>query len=307
MLGHAENVEQQCLLPKDVKFAFSIVLWNVTIVVQRGKILFMIVVGKKKTAAKTKTVLRSGGSKTSKKQDWHSAHAHLFPSKARDHGIGRDIQPERDVSRFVKWPAYIRLQRQKAILKKRLKVPPSINQFTSTLEKSNATTLFRLLHAYRPETVAQKKDRLKKKAEAEAKGQETKTSKPKVLKFGLNHVTTLVEQRQAKLVVIAHDVDPIELVLWLPALCRKMNVPYVIVKGKARLGHLVHQKNAACVAITEVASSKDQATLDQIVTAANSKYGEKAKRWGGGIVGVKSQAVLRKRAKAIAAEARARA
>ena len=34
-------------------------------------------------------------------------------------------------------------------------------------------------------------------------------------------MTTLVENKMAKLVVIAHDVDPIELVCWLPALCRK--------------------------------------------------------------------------------------
>lgn len=43
-------------------------------------------------------------------------------------------------------------------------------------------------------------------------------------------------QSKAQLVVIAHDVDPIELVVWLPALCRKMEVPYCIVKGKSRLG-----------------------------------------------------------------------
>lgn len=43
-------------------------------------------------------------------------------------------------------------------------------------------------------------------------------------------------QNKAQLVVIAHDVDPIELVVWLPALCRKMEIPYAIVKGKARLG-----------------------------------------------------------------------
>jgi large subunit ribosomal protein L7Ae len=40
-------------------------------------------------------------------------------------------------------------------------------------------------------------------------------------------------------VVIAHDVDPIELVVWLPALCRKMEVPYAIVKGKSRLGAVI--------------------------------------------------------------------
>ncbi|KAG5897901.1 hypothetical protein JTB14_017756 [Gonioctena quinquepunctata] len=51
---------------------------------------------------------------------------------------------------------------------------------------------------------------------------------------GTNTVTKLIEQKKAQLVVIAHDVDPIELVLFLPALCRKMGVPYCIVKGKAR-------------------------------------------------------------------------
>jgi ribosomal protein L7Ae-like RNA K-turn-binding protein len=42
--------------------------------------------------------------------------------------------------------------------------------------------------------------------------------------------------------LIPNDVDPIELVVFLPALCRKMGVPYAIVKGKARLGTVVHQK-----------------------------------------------------------------
>lgn len=54
--------------------------------------------------------------------------------------------------------------------------------------------------------------------------------KPVVVKYGINHITALVEAGKAQLVAIAHDVDPIELVVWLPALCKKMNVPYVIVK-----------------------------------------------------------------------------
>ena len=61
-----------------------------------------------------------------------------------------------------------------------------------------------------------------------------------MLKFGLNHVTELVENEKAKLVVIAHDVDPIEMMVFLPALCRKKGIPYAFVKGKARLGKLVH-------------------------------------------------------------------
>ena len=60
--------------------------------------------------------------------------------------------------------------------------------------------------------------------------QETNKKKPVVVKYGLNHVTQLIEAGEAQLVVIAHDVDPIELVVWLPALCKKQGIPYCIVK-----------------------------------------------------------------------------
>jgi len=42
---------------------------------------------------------------------------------------GQDVQPTRDLTRFVKWPQYVRLQRQRTILAQRLKVPPAIAQF----------------------------------------------------------------------------------------------------------------------------------------------------------------------------------
>ena len=106
-------------------------------------------------------------------------------------------------------------------------------------------------------------------AGAEAKSQEVKAGKkPKVLKFGINHICQLVESQKAKLVIIAHDVDPIELVLWLPALCRKMNVPYCIVKGKARLGDLVYQKTCTAVALVEV-DTGDKNKLDQLISSVN--------------------------------------
>ncbi|KAL0666418.1 hypothetical protein Bca4012_029122 [Brassica carinata] len=77
------------------------------------------------------------------------------------------------------------------------------------------------------------------KAQAEAEGKPSESKKPIVVKYGLNHATYLIEQKKAQLVVIAHDVDPIELVVWLPALCRKMEVPYCIVKGKSRPGTVI--------------------------------------------------------------------
>ena len=61
-----------------------------------------------------------------------------------------------------------------------------------------------------------------------------------------------IKDKKAQLVCIAHDVDPIELVLWLPAVCRKMDIPYCIVKSKSRLGALVHKKVATAVALTSV-------------------------------------------------------
>nr|KAJ0188496.1 hypothetical protein LSAT_V11C900494100 [Lactuca sativa] len=54
-------------------------------------------------------------------------------------------------------------------------------------------------------------------------------------------------QNKAQLVIIAHDVDPIELVVWLPALCRKMEIPYCIVKGKSRLGTVIVSDNSFCI------------------------------------------------------------
>merc|ERR1711879_1099554 len=59
----------------------------------------------------------------------------LFVKRSRDFGIGRDIQPKRDLTRFVRWPKYIKLQRQKAVIQQRLKVPPALNQFNQTLDK----------------------------------------------------------------------------------------------------------------------------------------------------------------------------
>jgi large subunit ribosomal protein L7Ae len=75
----------------------------------------------------------------------------------------------------------------------------------------SATQLFRLLHKYRPETRAEKKERLRSLAQKKTEGGDTASKKkPITLKYGINHVTNLIEQKKATLVVIAHDVDPIE-------------------------------------------------------------------------------------------------
>merc|ERR1711998_297945 len=100
---------------------------------------------------------------------------------------------------------------------------------------------------------AEKKARIKQAAQDKAEGKAPEPMAKKMYaQYGLNHVTTLIEKKKAKLVVIAHDVAPIELVVWMPALCRKMDVPYCIVKSKSRLGQLVDKKTTTCVCITNV-------------------------------------------------------
>merc|ERR1712039_599512 len=199
---------------------------------------------------------------------------------------------------------YVRLQRMKKIMLMRLKVPPSLNQFNHAIDKNQATTLLKLLKKYEPETQEAKKARLLEMAQQKKDGQEVKTKKPQVIKYGLNHVTTLIENKSAKLVVIAHDVDPIELVCWMQALCRKKDVPYCIIKGKGRLGQLVHKKSASCLALTSV-SQEDKNELDKIATNMKAQFNDNElhrKKWGGGIMGIKSQHVMQRREKAIQIE-----
>ncbi|OBS75278.1 hypothetical protein A6R68_14184, partial [Neotoma lepida] len=58
---------------------------------------------------------------------------------------------------------------------------------------------------YRPETKQEKKQRLLARAEKKAAGKgDAPTKRPPVLRAGVNTVTTLVENKKAQLVVIAH-------------------------------------------------------------------------------------------------------
>merc|ERR1712142_1077805 len=259
--------------------------------------------------AKTKRVKRVAAAplKTTKPAPKKTANV-LIEKRPKNFGIGADVQPKRDLSRFVRWPKYIRLQRQKRILQDRLKVPPSINQFSQTLDQQTAIQLFKLMHKYRPETKAEKKLGLSAAAEKKAAGKEDASGKkPVVIKYGINHITGLVESKKAQLVVIAHDVDPIEVVVWLPALCRKMGVPYCIVKGKARLGKLVHKKTATAVALTSV-RPEDKNSLDKVSEAVRTNYNDRLdeirRNWGGGVMGNKSLAKTAKLEKAKAKELR---
>lgn len=130
-----------------------------------------------------------------------------------------------------------------------------------------------------------------------------------VLPAGVNTVTTLMENKKAQLVVTAHAVDPTELVTFLTVLCCETGVPHCIIKGKARLGHLVQGKTCTTVTFTQV-NLEDKGALAKLVEAMRTnyhdRYDEICHHWGSNTLDAKSVAHTAKlektRAKQLAIE-----
>uniref|UniRef100_A0A8C3YKQ2 60S ribosomal protein L7a n=1 Tax=Catagonus wagneri TaxID=51154 RepID=A0A8C3YKQ2_9CETA len=109
-----------------------------------------------------------------------------------------------------------------------------------------------------------------------AAGKENVPSKwPPVLQSGVNIVPTLVENKTAYLIVIAHHVDPIALVVFLPVLCLKMGVSYCSFEGKARLGHPVDSKTCATITFMQVNSEYKGALVKLVEANYKGRYDEK--------------------------------
>ena len=65
------------------------------------------------------------------------------------------------------------------------------------------------------------------------------SSKTGTVRKGTNETTKAIERAQAKLVVIAEDVDPPEVVAHLPLLCEERKIPYMFVPSKEKIGNAV--------------------------------------------------------------------
>jgi len=252
----------------------------------------------KKVAPTPAVLLAVDGKKKKevKKQKEEKVQDPRFFPRPRDSLKPKRPWAKRDLTRFTKWPKYIIMQRQKALLLQRLKVPPSVHQFhkDQCLNSNQAKEVLSLLHKYRPETKKGKLIRLKKEAEQQAAGEDVLSKKsPVYLQQGVNRVVTQVTQKKAKLVVISHDVDPIEIVLFLPALCRKMGIPYCILKSKARMGALVRRKTCAAVCLNDVEDSNKgllNKVIESVKMSFNDRHDDIRKNWGGGKLSRKAEA-----------------
>jgi large subunit ribosomal protein L7Ae len=77
------------------------------------------------------------------------------------------------------------------------------------------------------------------------------------VKKGTNEVTKAIERGTAKLVVIAKDVSPPEILMHLPLLAKEKNIPLVEVDKKEELGAAVGLSVAtAAVAIMQEGDAK---------------------------------------------------
>jgi large subunit ribosomal protein L7Ae len=93
----------------------------------------------------------------------------------------------------------------------------------------------------------------------------TIASKSGVVRKGTNEATKAVERSQAKLVVIAEDVDPPEVVAHLPLLCEERKIPYVFVPNKEKLGNAIGI-DVPCAAACILKEGEAVGLIKEIVT-----------------------------------------
>ena len=106
-------------------------------------------------------------------------------------------------------------------------------------------------------------DKLRKEIiDALTKIAETNDSK---IRRGMNEVTKSIERVQAKIVIMAEDVSPPEILYHVPLLCEEKNVPYAYLSTKKNLGKAVNiNVGSSSIAVEKVGSGNEH-ILDNIL------------------------------------------
>ena len=93
------------------------------------------------------------------------------------------------------------------------------------------------------------------------------------IKKGTNEVTKSVERTTAKLVVIAEDVDPPEVVAHLPIICDEHHIPYAFVPSQQDLGKsLGLETKSAAAAIIDAGDAKH--IVEQVIESLTAARGD---------------------------------
>jgi len=96
---------------------------------------------------------------------------------------------------------------------------------------------------------------------------------------GTNESTKAVERAVAKLVVIAEDVDPPQVVAHLPILCEERKIAYLFVPSKLDLGRAAGI-DVGCAAISVIEGGEGSKTLKELMDASDQlrRTGAKAQQ-----------------------------
>ena len=100
------------------------------------------------------------------------------------------------------------------------------------------------------------------------------------IRKGTNEATKSVERAEARLVVVAADTNPVEIVAHLPMLCEEKKIPFVWVPTKADLGAaagLPVGTSAVAVVHPGEAAKKMDLVIKQIKTLTEKKAQPEAK------------------------------
>ena len=83
------------------------------------------------------------------------------------------------------------------------------------------------------------------------------------IRKGMNEVTKSIERSQAKIVVMAEDVSPPEILYHVPLLCEEKNIPYAYLSTKKNLGNAVKLNiGASAIAVESAGSGNEKALAD---------------------------------------------
>ena len=89
------------------------------------------------------------------------------------------------------------------------------------------------------------------------------------IRKGTNETTKAVERGIAKLVLVAEDVDPPQVVAHLPLLCDERKVPYLYVPSMMELGNSAGL-DVKCAAISILDEGDAAAILKELINVAGS-------------------------------------
>ena len=97
------------------------------------------------------------------------------------------------------------------------------------------------------------------------------------IRKGTNETTKAVERAVAKLVLIAEDVDPPQVVAHLPVLCEERKISYMFVPSKLELGRAAGI-DVGCAAISVLDGGEGAKTLKELIDSTEQlrKGGAKA-------------------------------